>query len=119
MQKKEGYKAGLTSVKNYLATQDTYTLHKRRLKRFPRRVTISSRINKQFQMDLVDVHKLAKHNNGVRYLLTCIDILSRKLYVYPLKTKRALDVLPAIKKFVKDVNTQNSKRQICKLQSDQ
>ncbi len=96
-------------MKNYLATQDTYTLHKRRLKRFPRHMTISSRINKQFQMDLVDVHKLAKQNNGVRYLLTCIDILSRKLYVYQLKTKRAVDVLPAIKKFVKDVNSQNPK----------
>ncbi len=116
--KKEGYKRGLISVKKYLATQDAYTLHKQTLKRFPRRMTISARINKQFQIDLVDVHKLASQNKGIRYLLTCIDILSRKLYVYPLKTKRAVDVLPAIQKFVTEVNSQNKERRIYKVQSD-
>ena len=35
------------------------------------------------------VDKLAKYNNGVKYLLVAVDVLSRKLRVQPMRTKGA------------------------------
>ena len=35
------------------------------------------------------VDKLAKYNNGVKYLLVTVDVLSRELRVQPMRTKSA------------------------------
>ena len=35
--------------------------------------------------DLVEVQRLAKHNRGIRYLLTVVDVLSKYAWVQPLK----------------------------------
>jgi hypothetical protein len=35
--------------------------------------------------DLVDLAKLSSYNKGFKYLLTCIDVLSRYTWVVPLK----------------------------------
>jgi hypothetical protein len=44
-------------------------------------------IDHQWQADLVDLGKLASYNKGFKYLLTCIDVLSRYAWVVPLKDK--------------------------------
>jgi hypothetical protein len=44
-------------------------------------------IDHQWQVDLVDLGKLASYNKGFKYLLTCIDVLSRYAWVVPLKDK--------------------------------
>ncbi len=41
---------------------------------------------------------MAEDNENVRYLLVLIDVVSRYLFVQPLKTKRGVDVLSALKK---------------------
>ena len=74
-------------VKEWLQTQDPYTLHKPTRRRFPRRQVIVYGIDHQWQADLVDVAKLASYNKGFKYLLTCIDVLSRYAWVVPLKDK--------------------------------
>jgi len=38
-----------------------------------------------FQIDLVDLSSLSSFNNGMRYLLTCIDVLAREPGSYPLQ----------------------------------
>ncbi len=117
--KREGYKHGLKSVKTFLASQNAYTLHKRRVKKFGRRMTISSRINKQMQLDLIDVHKLSKYNKGVKFLLTCIDVFSRRAYVRGIKSKHGKDVLGALKLFLPEINSRFKSRQWRKAQTDQ
>ena len=74
-------------VKEWLQTQDPYTLHKPTRRTFPRRQVIVYGIDHQWQADLVDVAKLASYNKGFKYLLTCIDVLSRYAWVVPLKDK--------------------------------
>ena len=37
-------------------------------------------------MDVAYMDKIANHNNGVKYLLVAVDVLSRYLRVQPLKT---------------------------------
>jgi hypothetical protein len=44
------------------------------------------------QADLIDISELRAHNNGVRYLLLIIDVFTKKIWVYPLKTKEGTKV---------------------------
>ena len=74
-------------VREWLQSQDTYTLHKPTRRRFPRRQVVVYGIDHQWQADLVDLGKLASYNKGCKYLLTCIDVLSRYARVVPLKDK--------------------------------
>lgn len=82
-------------VKDWLQTQDTYTLHKPVRYKFPRRKTIVSGPGQQWQADLVDVSRLARHNHGIKYLLTCIDVFSKKAWVVPLKDKSGTSLVKA------------------------
>ena len=49
-------------------------------------------------------------NNGVRFLLCAIDILSRKLWVRSLKSKTAKEVLRAMKDILKDISPTKVKK---------
>jgi hypothetical protein len=62
-------------------------LHKPTRRRFPRRRIVVFGIDHQWQADLVDLAKLSSCNKGFKYLLTCIDVLSRYAWVVPLKDK--------------------------------
>jgi hypothetical protein len=74
-------------VREWLQTQDAYTLNKPTRQRFPRRQVVVYGIDHQWQADLVDLGKLAFYNKGFKYLLTCIDVLSQYAWVVPLKDK--------------------------------
>ena len=74
-------------VREWLQSQDTYTLHKPTRRRFPRRQVVVYGIDHQWQADLEDLAKLSSYNKGFKYLLTCIDVLSRYAWVVPLKDK--------------------------------
>ena len=74
-------------VREWLQSQDTYTLHKPTRGRFPRRRVVVYGIDHQWQADLVDLAKLSSYNKGFKYLLTCIDVLSRYQWVVPLTNK--------------------------------
>ena len=71
-------------VREWLQSQDTHTLHKPTRRRFPRRRVVVYGIDHQWQADLVDLAKLSSYNKGFKYLLTCIDVLSRYAWVVPL-----------------------------------
>ena len=83
------------TVQHWLSTQDAYTLHKPVKYKYPRRKVIVGGVGHQWQADLVDVSNLAKYNNGVKYLLTCIDVFSRKAWVIPLKDKTGTSLVKA------------------------
>ena len=85
-------------VKNWLSSQDTYVRHKQLVRNFTRRRVIVGSIDQQFQADLVDVAKLAKHNNGYRYILTTIDVLSKFAFAEPLLDKTGKSLVQAFKK---------------------
>ena len=82
-------------VKTWLESQDVYTLHKPVCYKFPRRKVIVAGPNQQWQADLVDVSRLSGHNQGNKFLLTCIDVFSKKAWVVPLKDKTGSSLLKA------------------------
>lgn len=89
-------------VANYLSQQDAYTMHKRVVRKFPRRRTFSKGINDLFQLDLVDLPSLSRFNDGYRYLLMCIDVFSKYGRIVPLKTKTAESVRDAFAKILRE-----------------
>lgn len=83
-------------VEQWLRSQNVYTLHAPLRRKFLRRKTLSPGLYYQMQMDLVDLSSISKKNKGTKFLLTAIDIFSRKAFVIPLKSKKDTDVRNAI-----------------------
>jgi len=72
-------------------------LHKPVVKKFRKRKVYVKGIEEIFAADLVDMQAFSKFNNGVKYLLTVIDVFSRYGWMVPLKTKTGLEVANALK----------------------
>ena len=82
-------------AKVWLTSQDVYTLHKPGRYKFPGRKTIVGGPNQQWQAYLIDVTRLSRHNQGINFLLTCIDVFSKKAWVEPLKDQTATSLVDA------------------------
>jgi hypothetical protein len=87
-----------TTAKNWLRTQDSYTLFKPLRKKFPRRKTYAKGIQDLYQADLADMQHLSRYNDGYRFILTCIDVFSKRAFAVPLKDKKAITVANAFEK---------------------
>ena len=88
-------------VNNWLSSQLTYTLHKPVNQRFKTRAVVVYDIDEQWQMDLVDLSKLSRYNAGYKYLLVCIDVLSKYAWIEPLKSKTGRELKNAIQKILR------------------
>ena len=86
-----------SQVLEWLQLQPGYTLHKPARKHFRRNRVIVFGIDSQWQADLVDLQSLSQWNRGYKYLLTCIDVLSKFAWVVPLKTKTGKELVAAFK----------------------
>ena len=91
-------------IENVLSQIESHTLHKE-FHRHQRNPSYSHYPRYQFQMDLLDVQGLAPFNNGVRYLLVCIDTYTRYAFVRPLHTKHQQPVLDAFKSILQEART--------------
>ena len=87
-------------VTDYLAGQDAYTLHKPRRICFRRRKTYSKGIADLYQIDLVDLSSISPFNDGSRYLLTCINVFSKRAWAVPVRTKFARNVAEAFERII-------------------
>ena len=67
-------------------------MHKPALKIFPKRRVIVTGIDKIRAADLVDMQAFSKDNDGVRYILSVIDVFSKYGWMIPLKTKTGVEV---------------------------
>ena len=53
------------------------------------------RVDQQWQADLVDLQSIYKNNDGYKYLLSCIDVLSKYAWDVPLKNKTGKSIIDA------------------------
>ena len=89
----------------FLASRDVYTLHKPRRIRFPRRKTYSKGV---FQIDQTCFRsiswtcRITTFNDGMRDLLTCIDVFTKRAWAMPVRRKSARDVVTAFEKIIAD-----------------
>lgn len=87
----------LKVVKNWLSKDLTYTLHHPIRRSYTTRRVLVHYIDEQWQADLADLQNLSKFNKGYRYLLVCIDILSKFAWIRPLKKKTGKEVEAAFR----------------------
>jgi hypothetical protein len=87
-------------VDDYLAGEETSTLHKPVRKKFTRNRTVASGLHSDWQADLACLEKLQKFNDGNRFILTVIDVLSRFGWAVPIRTKKPEAVRDAFKTIV-------------------
>lgn len=108
--------AGVSRAKaeTWLKSQPTYTLHRSAKNYYPTRHYMVHAVDEQWQADLCDMQRLARFNNGHRYILTVIDLLSRYGWARPLKTKTG----PEVTRAFQDIFTK-SKRIPQRIQTDQ
>ena len=65
------------AVADYLHGQQAYTLHKPAMRKYKRNKTYVAGIDAQWQADLADMQGLASQNDGIKYILTVIDVFSK------------------------------------------
>ena len=111
--KKDGkYNLTRKQVREWLAGNETYTLHYPVRKEFTKSRVMAYAMDDLWQLDLIDMASLARYNSGYKYLLTCIDVLSKFAWVVPLKDKTGKTLVKALKKILE------SKREPMNIQSD-
>lgn len=97
----------------WLNHQDAYTLHKPVRKKFVRNMIVVSDIDSQWQADLVSMIDHSGDNNGIKYILTVIDVLSKYAWCVGLRDKTAASVARAF-----EVIFEHERRVPQKLQTD-
>ena len=70
-------------------------LHKPVVKKIRKRKVYVKGIDEIWAADLVDMQSFSKYNDGVKYLLAVVDILSKHGWMLPLKQKTGLAVAAA------------------------
>jgi len=93
--KKKNKNISIKDITKFLSKERTYTLFKPRRIRFKRLRTIPTGLNTDWQCDLCIFDSIKNENDNNAYLLVCIDVLSRKIYVAPARTKKSEDMINA------------------------
>ena len=94
-------------TKNWLKSQNAYTLNKPMRRRFPTRAYKTFGIDDLWQMDLMEMIPYSKINKGYKYILSCIDVFSRFARAIPIKSKSASEVNEAMKRMFANGHPEN------------
>ena len=73
-------------------------------RKFRRGHIVTRGIKDQYELDLIDMGRLSKYNDNVKFLLTAVDSFTRVAMVTPLKDKKADTVLGALKPILSGEN---------------
>ena len=85
----------LKDVKEFLAKQKVYELHKPVNKKFARLPIRTNYVDALWMADLVDMSQHSASNDGFKWILTVIDTFSRFAFAAEIKTKKSEAVIEA------------------------
>ena len=94
----------LKLVKQYLKGNLPYLLHKRAIRKFPRKSLLTISPNNTWSCDLIFYISDKKSNNNKTYCLNVIDNFTHKAYSRALKNKTAEETLFQFKDIIKQAN---------------
>ena len=95
--KSEGkFKIGRYRIRKWLQAQESFSLTRGARRKFQRSRVIVNGIDSQWDIDLMDMVDVAKHNDGYKYVIVCIDIFSRFCLCRPIKSKTGRDIVDAL-----------------------
>ena len=84
-------------IRKWLQRQEPYSLQRPLKRKFRRNKVITTGIDDQWDVDLMDMTKYSKYNNGWSFVLVVIDIFSKYVWMRPLKDKKGESVAKALK----------------------
>ena len=90
-------KISLSKIKHFLKGEDTYSLHRNIRRKFKKNAVIAPFIDYQYDMDTANMKFYEKYNEYV-HILFVIDIFSRYLWTFPLKTLRGNEIATILTK---------------------
>ena len=87
----------VASIKKNLKFPDDLAeeLYKPVTRKFQRRRVNVNSIDEIWSAGIIDMQSFSKDNNGIKYLLTVIDIFSKFVWIVPLKLKTRQEVANA------------------------
>ena len=100
--KKENSDITLKVVKEWLRKQVAYTRHKKPRLTFPRRKVLTLRQDYIWASDLIVLDSLINYNNGYQYILTVVDLFSRKLWTRKIKQKSKKEMETALRSIIEE-----------------
>ena len=77
-------------------------LNKPSIQKFERKKVIVNHINEIHSTDLVDMTQYSKINKSYKYIFTNIDVFSKVVYAFPLKSKKIQDIKACFQKIFKN-----------------
>ena len=89
-------------IRKWLQRQEAYSLQRPVRRNFRRNKIMVTGIDDQWSADLMDMVKFAKYNKGYMYVLIVIDVLSKYLWMRPLKDKKGISVANALQDIFKE-----------------
>ncbi|MCP6725759.1 transposase family protein, partial [Klebsiella pneumoniae] len=98
------------TVETYLKGQQAYTLHKPSRRHYKRNKIYVAGIDAQWQADLADMLGIARQNDGMRYILTVIDVFSKYAWAVPVKSKDAGAVADGFAEVMSQASPRRPKR---------
>jgi hypothetical protein len=81
-----------TQVQQFLTHDTTTQLMKTQPKQKALGHIVAFSPNECWQMDIFDMSRYHLSNEGYKFMLTCIDVFSRKAYAQPMKSKTVDEV---------------------------
>ena len=101
--KKENiYKISRNQIKTFLQSQEDYTVQRQNNRRFKRRRVIAPYVGYQADSDTANFVRYSKQNNGYKYFVVVIGVMSKKAYTRPLKSLKSEEMAKALKSIFKE-----------------
>ena len=107
--KEEGINVSRKFVREWLTTQDTFTMFKPIVRKHKFRKTFVRNLGDQLQMDLVDMKKYKNKNKGYYWILTAVEILSRFAFAIPVYRKDTKNMTKAVEELMEEFKTRFGK----------
>ena len=98
--KQHKLKIPLKDVSDFVNNNEVSQLHKRTKKVKGRHITTTGP-QTEYQIDLLDMQKFAKNNKGMKWVLICVDIFTRRAEAVAIKTKSTEDTLEGLETIIK------------------
>ena len=102
------------TVQSFLDKQYVHSRHLKKKRNFPRRKVLVLRVNEIWAADLIQIDTLSSFNFGYCFIVTVIDLFSRKLFSRGIKKKTKDETEQAMRDIVKE----NGNRSPFKLWTD-
>jgi len=95
--------ANVQDVKDFLTTEQSYTVHRRFNKvQFPRRHIRINAAGVRVDIDLIELGDLKQWNDGHSFILTAIDGFSKFIWALPIKRKESAQCAEAFEDMVRN-----------------